>query len=191
MWFLFLSIFFFFVSFFGSALELNNVLISLQNPFILVWVFLLLLLLLNFFLKETLILIGFCVCHIFVMPWTIEMFAYLCFFMILNILFTLTSLYLFSYRCYSALGNIAKARYLKETLRIAEEVAKQTVWNCLFILFYLKSSLAYWRCCTLIILLTNALNPIWRWNSTKIFCTGFLLIWHAIMHHIVQKMIMI
>ncbi|RUS80517.1 hypothetical protein EGW08_011738 [Elysia chlorotica] len=28
--------------------------------------------------------------------------------------------------CYSALGNIAKARYLKETLRIAEEVAKQT-----------------------------------------------------------------
>ncbi|KAK3767076.1 hypothetical protein RRG08_017951 [Elysia crispata] len=29
-------------------------------------------------------------------------------------------------RCYSALGNIAKARYLKETLRIAEEVAKQT-----------------------------------------------------------------
>ncbi|XP_005107698.1 intraflagellar transport protein 172 homolog isoform X2 [Aplysia californica] len=29
-------------------------------------------------------------------------------------------------RCYSALGNIAKARYLKETLRLAEEVAKQT-----------------------------------------------------------------
>ncbi|BFY99323.1 hypothetical protein BsWGS_02362 [Bradybaena similaris] len=29
-------------------------------------------------------------------------------------------------RCFSALGNIAKARYLKETLRIAEEVSKQT-----------------------------------------------------------------
>ncbi|KAK0069568.1 intraflagellar transport protein 172 isoform X1 [Biomphalaria pfeifferi] len=28
-------------------------------------------------------------------------------------------------RCFSALGNIAKARYLKETLRIAEEVSKQ------------------------------------------------------------------
>lgn len=30
-------------------------------------------------------------------------------------------------RCYSALGNIAKARYLKETVRIAEEVEKQVV----------------------------------------------------------------
>merc|ERR1719239_642832 len=29
-------------------------------------------------------------------------------------------------RCYSALGNIAKARYLKETMRIAEEVSRQT-----------------------------------------------------------------
>jgi len=31
------------------------------------------------------------------------------------------------YRCYSALGDIAKARYMKETFRIAEEVAKNTV----------------------------------------------------------------
>ena len=30
-------------------------------------------------------------------------------------------------RCYSALGNIAKARYLKETVAIAEEVERQVV----------------------------------------------------------------
>lgn len=34
---------------------------------------------------------------------------------------------LFTYRCYSALGDIAKARYMKETFRIAEDVQKQHV----------------------------------------------------------------
>lgn len=33
----------------------------------------------------------------------------------------------FCVRCYSALGNIAKARYLKETVTIAEEVERQVV----------------------------------------------------------------
>jgi intraflagellar transport protein 172 len=30
------------------------------------------------------------------------------------------------FRCYAALGDVAKARFMKETFRIAEEVAKNT-----------------------------------------------------------------
>lgn len=34
---------------------------------------------------------------------------------------------LFIFRCYAALGDVAKARFLRETNRLASEAAKKTV----------------------------------------------------------------